>query len=40
LHKRVFGGANAAKLQEEWQELPDERQQSLQLREELQLLRL
>jgi hypothetical protein len=38
LHERVR--AYAAELQEERQELPNERQQSLQLREELQLLRL
>jgi len=40
LHERFCGRTYAAELQEERQELPDERQQSLQLREELQLLRL
>jgi hypothetical protein len=40
LHERICGRTYAAKLQEERQELPDERQQGLQLREELQLLSL
>jgi hypothetical protein len=35
LHERVCGRAHASKLQEERQELPDERQQGLQLREEM-----
>jgi hypothetical protein len=38
LHERVCGRAHAPKLQEERQELPDERQQGLQLREKMQLL--
>ena len=40
MHERVCGRTYTAELQEERQELPDERQQGLQLREELQLLRL
>ena len=35
LHERVCSRAHASKLQEERQELPDERQQGLQLREEM-----
>jgi hypothetical protein len=35
LHERVCDRAHASKLQEERQELPDERQQGLQLREEM-----
>ena len=35
LHERVCGRTYASKLQEERQELPDERQQGLQLRKEM-----
>jgi len=39
LHRRLCGRTYAAELQEERQELPDERQQGLQLWKEMQLLR-
>jgi hypothetical protein len=40
LHERVCGRTYATELQKDRQELPDERQQGLQLREEMQLLSL
>jgi hypothetical protein len=35
LHERICGRTHASELQENRQELPDERQQGLQLREEM-----